>query len=147
MDRFKCFFYFFKWIDPTLLVTKSISNRGSLKIFLLSSLLTDEVIEDKTFFKIRSEIKGLCFLFVLGFYFPGQCICGYWHLWQFIFDSQHSNTSLSPKWVFPISSSRGPSSNIILNPWSKVLTWNHWKKNNPIGFFFGSFSEGLPLGP
>jgi hypothetical protein len=42
----------------------------------------------------------LLFLFVLGFYFPGQCICGYWHLWQFRGgggggDSQHSNTSLS----------------------------------------------------
>jgi hypothetical protein len=35
-------FLFLKWIDPTLLATKSISNRGSLKIFLLSRLLTDE---------------------------------------------------------------------------------------------------------
>jgi hypothetical protein len=85
-DRINChllqstFINFFKLQYKLLLVTKSISNRGSLKIFLLSSLLTDEVIEGKTCFKIRSAIKGLLSLFVLGFYFPGQCICGYWHL-------------------------------------------------------------------
>jgi hypothetical protein len=82
-DRINChlpqstFINFFKLQCKLLLVTKSISNRGSLKIFLLSRLLTYEVIEDKTFFKIRSEIKGLLFLFVLGFYFPGQSIRGY----------------------------------------------------------------------